>query len=93
MPTHPVVLVEQALLAVERALHRGQVRDHRGITQAGSAQLEVVLDARDLRPGGVAQLDRRSRIGPDQLGQVGGGHPAPAHGRIGVWLVEAGEDA
>ena len=92
MPLDLVELVEQALLAVERALHRTEVGDHRGIAQAGGAQLELVLDARDLGPGSMAQLDRAARIWPHQLGQVGRGHPAPAHRRIGVGLLEPGEN-
>ena len=63
-----------------------------GSPRRRGAGLELGLDPGDVGPGRVAQLDRAARIGAHQLGQVGRGHPAPAHRRVGVGLLEPGED-
>src|SRR5204862_7467813 len=87
-----VVLLAQPLLPVERPLHHGHVGHRLGAPEADRALLLLPLDAGDVRPGGVADLDRRARVGADELGEIGGGHSAPPHRRRRVRLVEPGED-
>ena len=88
-----VVLLDQALLAdADRPLHHRHIRDRLGAAQPDRALLELALDPGDVGARCVADLDRRARVGADELGEVGGDHPAPAHRPAGVGLVEAGED-
>jgi hypothetical protein len=79
VPAELVVLLDEPLLAVDRALHHRHVGDRFGASDPGDACLELPLDPRDVRAGGAADVDRRAWIGADELRQVGGDEAAAAH--------------
>ena len=93
VPAELVVLLDEPFLAVDRALHDRHVGDRLGASDPCDAGLELAFDPRDVRPGAAADLDRRARIGADELGQIGGDEAAPSHRGRRVGFVEAREDA